>query len=82
MKVYVFTQISKGEVPLSLDLVQVFPTRKAAQRVLKSEYESRMEWCGDCADWVTSELKDNYYEIYFDDDEETTYIGEITELDL
>ena len=79
MKVYILVEVSKGEVPLEIDTVKTFKTENEAIEALQKAYKEKLSWAKKCDDLDSAEHEELYYEIVFDDEYGTRYLGQIEE---
>ena len=84
MKVYVMTEISSGEVRLSLDTTKVFNTRENAIMALKMSYDQLLENISDYGEITQNEYDITYYSVilFEEDDGDTIYEGYIREIEV
>ncbi len=82
MKLFAFVKYSRGENPLELDGIKLFHTREEAIAALNKEYEEELKWCKLCGDYEDTTFSPEYYEIYFYDEYQSRYVGEIRSVEL
>lgn len=83
MKVYVMTEISSGEVRLSLDTSKVFNTRENAITALKTSYNQLLENISDYGEITQNEYDITHYSVILEEDDgDTIYEGYIHELEV